>query len=185
MKKYALEAMLESLLIREGKPETLAKEQKYYGDPAKHIKFESETRGEAMEPLVRTKEVEGILRHELENWLRWGRKRDWLPMSFACPLGFLYKSTDVHDSTYRELPCDGIEAAKLERIIVSLPQRHRQAFVMHMLGKAEINGYIRIIKGREDAARILAVQVRQYHNLVVQALNMVLREHEWLQKKDA
>lgn len=42
MKKYALEAMLESLLIREGKPASHAVEAKYYGNPADHVKFDRE-----------------------------------------------------------------------------------------------------------------------------------------------
>jgi hypothetical protein len=126
---------------------------------------------------LRLKEVESVMRHELENWIRWGRKKDWLPASFRCPLGFLFKSTEVHDvAADKELPCDGLEAVKLERIIVGLPQKHRQAFVMHHLDKAADRGFIRIVRGREDKARLLCVQVRQYHNIVAQAHNIVLRE---------
>jgi hypothetical protein len=122
-----------------------------------------------------TKEIEGILRHELDNWMRWGRRRDWMPTSFRCPLGFMYKSTDVHETSYRPMPCDEIGAAGFERIVVSLPEKHRQAFVMYHIGKAHVRGKVVVFKGRDDGAKLLGVQLRQYHYLVNQAHSMVLR----------
>lgn len=126
---------------------------------------------------LRLKEVESVMRHELENWIRWGRKKDWLPASFRCPLGFLLKSTEVHDTAAdKELPCDGLEAVKLEKIIVGLPQKHRQAFVMHQLDRAAVNGMVKIVRGRDDKARLLGLQKSRYHELLAQAFNMVWRE---------
>lgn len=123
-----------------------------------------------------TKEIEGILRHELDNWIRWGRRRDWKPVGFKVPLGYLYKSTDVHDDDKPiRFVCDEIGAAGFERIVVSLPEKHRQAFVMHHLGRAHARGRIVILKGRDEGAKLLGVQVRQYHYLINQAHNMVLR----------
>lgn len=157
-------------LARSGKEQSYAQRRQYYGDPARHVRFE----GEYMQG---TKEIESILRHELDNWMRWARRRDYLPASFRVPLGYLFKSTDVHDE---EKPvrfiCDEIGAAGFERIVVSLPEKHRQAFVMHHLGKAHVAGKVRIIKGRDEGAKLLGVQVRQYHYLVNQAHSMVLRK---------
>lgn len=129
-----------------------------------------------MQGSLGTKEIESILHHEIDNWIRWGRKRDWMPVGFRCPLGFLYKSTDVHEVSYKSLPCDIGAAAKFERLVISLPERHREAFVMHQLDKAHMNGSVVILKGRFDKARLLGVQVRQYHNIVLQAHNIILRE---------
>jgi hypothetical protein len=156
----------------------------YYGNPADNVKFASETiiTGGGMETeKVRTKDAEAILSHEIENWIRWGRKKDWRPASFRCPLGFLYKSSDTLTPTYRPPECKEIEAVKMERIVVGLPQRHRQAFVMHHLERAAVDGQVFIQVGRNQAARILGVQLRQYHYLVNQAHTMVLREYNRLE----
>lgn len=138
---------------------------KYYGDPANHVKFQGETM-----------DVDD-LRHAMENWMRWALSRDYMPASTRCPLGYLYKATDVWQSSepYRP-PVDGIAAVRLEKIIVGLPERHRQAIVMHYLNKAAINGQVRIIKGRDDRAAILGVQKSRYHEMVNQARSMIWRK---------
>lgn len=162
-------------LHRQDKPRSQALPAYKYGDPAKFIVFEREKkRGVPMEGLG-TKEIEGILRHELENWIRWGRKKDWLPVSFRCPLGFLYKS-EGGETVASSLPCDGLEAAKLERIVVGLPQKHRQAFVMHQLDRAAVRGVVVIVRGRDDKARLLGLHKSRYHEVLSQAFNMVYRE---------
>jgi hypothetical protein len=168
-----------------------ALESRKYSRPASDgVKFECE-KGEnesengdrsGAKTILRTKEIESILRHEIENWMRWGRRRDWLPVGFRCPLGFLYRATDVHQPSYRRLPCDEGDAARLERIVVSLPERHRQAFVMYHLDKAHVNNHVVVVTGRDDKARLLGVQKSRYHDLVSQAHNMVLREWKRVQR---
>jgi hypothetical protein len=125
-----------------------------------------------------TKEIEGILRYELDNWLRWGRKRDWMPVGFKVPLGYLYKSTDVHEPTYRPLPCNENQAVRLERIIVELPEIPRKAFVLYQMDRAAVNGYIRRVRGYDQNAALIGVAKSKYYQLVQQAHNMVLREWE-------
>lgn len=173
MKPDALTDMLEILTAggRLNPEKSNALPQRQYGDPSKFTKM----KGECMQG---TKEIEGILRHEIENWMRWGRKRDWMPTGFRCPLGMMYKSLDRDDVEQpgQFIRCDEIGAAQFERIVIALPERHRQAFVMHHLEKAAVNGWIMIQVGRNDAARILGVQLRQYHYLVNQSHGMVLRE---------
>jgi hypothetical protein len=152
-----------------------ALEKKYYGDPANNV----ELRGR---PMQGTKEIESLLRHELDNWLRWGRRRDWMPVGFKVPLGYLYKSTDVHETTYRPLPCNENQAVRLERIIVELPEIHRKAFVMYQLDRAVVNGYIRRVStyhgGYHQNAAVLGMAKSKYYQIVQQAHNMVLREWE-------
>jgi hypothetical protein len=144
-----------------------AMEQRRYGDPSHGIKMAGE------ELMQGTKEIENTLRYELENWIRWALGRSHYPPSFKCPLGYLYKSEE-----YREAPrprVDDISAAAFEKIVVGLPERHRQAFVMHHLNRAASHGRVKILKGRDEGARLLGVQVRQYHYIVNQAHAMVLR----------
>jgi hypothetical protein len=166
---------LEAMLIREGKGKSRALESKYYGrygDPANHVEFQSVKAGGLMEDAeLKTREVENILHYEIENWIRWGRKRDWLPTGFKCPLGFAYKGAS---SGYAE-PCDERAAVMFERIVVSLPDKHRQAFVMHHLDRAAVRNLVVVVRGRDMKARLLAVGKSRYHEIVAQAHNIVLR----------
>ena len=142
----------------------------HYFDPIRTIKF---NRG-AME---KTKAIEQILYYEIQNWMRWGRIRNWMPVSFRCPLGFLFKSSDVHEgSQVRTASVDEIGAATFERIVVSLPEKHRQAFVMHHLEVAILRGKVISIRGRGQAQQILGLQKSRYHEIVNQAHAIVLRE---------
>lgn len=133
-------------------------------------------RGMQANDLMGTKEVERMLRIDLENWLRWGRMRDWRPTSFKCPVGFMYKSTNVHESSYRPIPANEGQAARFERIVIGLPEKHRQAFVMYQLGRVAMTGQIKIISGHGDAARLLGMAKSKYYEIVQQAHNIVLRE---------
>lgn len=155
-------------LIRAGKESSRALPMEMYLDPQRRN----------MDEYAKTKDIERILFRELDNWIRWGKKRDWLPVSFRCPLGFLYKSVDKdYEAPPERLPdpIDSLAAVKMERLVMGLPARHRTAFVMYQLGKAAVDGEIRIVKGRDDAARLIGVQKSQYHDIVRQAGNMVLR----------
>ena len=146
----------------------------HYYDPINVVKY---SRG-AME---KTKAIEQILYYEIQNWLRWGRRRDWLPVSFRVPLGFLFKSSDVHEgSQVRPMATDEIGAAAFERIVVHLPEKHRQAFVLYHLERMAVAGKVVIVKGKDSGARLLGVQLRQYNYIINQAHSMVLREFKRL-----
>lgn len=137
---------------------------KYYHDPANHVKFQGE-------------KMSDELRLIMDNWIRWALGRDYLPASTRCPLGYLYKATDVWErSESARTPIDGIAAVRLEKIIVGLPERHRQAVVMHFLNRAANEGRVNIVKGRDDRAKLLGVQKSQYHEIVRQAMLMIQRE---------
>lgn len=129
-----------------------------------------------------TKQIENILRHDLDNWLRWGRRRDWMPQSFVCQLGTMYVSrlskVELDDEPApRKLPkIDEIGAAQFERIVVSLPDRHRKAFVLHHMEKCAVNGWVVKIQGRDNMAKELGVGKSQYHVIVNEAHSIVLRK---------
>lgn len=177
-RKQGLALRLEAMLVREGKEKSRALESKYYGrygDPANHVEFQSVKAGGLMEDAeLKTREVEKILQHEIENWIRWGRKRDWLPTGFKCPLGFAYKGMSPGFAE----PCDERAAVMFERIVVSLPDKHRQAFVMHHLDRAAVRSLVVVVRGRDVKARLLAVGKSRYHEMVAQAHNIVLRKFQ-------
>lgn len=159
-----------------------AVESHKYRDPAESVRFESE-KGDGMQEKLGTKAIETILKAEIENWMRWGRRRDWMPTSFKCVLGRLHIRTRIplgderYDPNYvpPEVPTEA-SAARFERVVINLPDRHRQAFVMYHLDRGIENGRIVKIESREHMARMLGVQIRMCEYLVSGAHNMVLRE---------
>lgn len=142
----------------------------YYRDPSNVVKFNRD-------PMEKTKAIEQILQYEIQNWMQWGRRRDWMPVSFRCPLGYLYKSSDVMSGTpVRRPQVNEVGAGAFERMVVSLPEKHRQAFVMHHLGRAAVKGQIKILKGYDQNAQLLGVAKSKYYEFVQQAHSMVLRK---------
>lgn len=131
------------------------------------------------------KQVVKILYKEINEWLRWGRGKDYLPPSFRCPLGFLYLPPrgDLEARLYKPVPINFLEALEFERIVVGLPVKHRQAFVMYHLDRAHING--RIVEKKRtgyEIARLLGVHRSRYYVLLTQAHNMVFRD--WRQQQE-
>lgn len=132
------------------------------------------------------KQIEKILATEISDWVRWGRNRDYLPVSFRCPLGYLYvpKRGDLEARLYgRAPPINLLSVVDFERIVVSLPKKRRQAFVMHHLDRALIRG--RVIEKKmkaADYAKLLGVSRTEYFTLLNQAHNLVFRK--WKQQTE-
>lgn len=124
------------------------------------------------------KTIEKILATEISDWVRWGRSKNYLPVSFRCPLGFLYvpKRGDLQAKLYKPAPINLLAVVEFERLVIGLPTRHRQAFVMYHLNRALIGEKI-VEKKRNtyDMARLLGVRKRQFHDIVLQAHNMIFR----------
>jgi hypothetical protein len=80
--------------------------------------------------------------------------------------------------------CDEISAADFERIVISLPEQYRLAFVMHHLEKAAIAGRICVLRGANDGARLLGVQKSRYYQILNHAHVIVLREFQHLMGED-
>lgn len=125
------------------------------------------------------REIEKILASEIGDWIRWGRNKDYLPVSFRCPLGFLYlpKRGDIETALYsKPKPINVLTVVEFERIVVRLPDKHRQAFVMYHLNRAKVRGRI-VEKKRSgyDMAKLLGVSKSKFYGLVSEAHNMVFR----------
>ena len=139
--------------------------------------MESETLG--------TKDIEKILATEIGDWVRWGRNKDYLPVSFRCPLGFLYvpKRGDIGARLEKPAPINLLAVAAFERLVMGLPAKHRQAFVMYHLNRALVGSKIVERKRKPyEMAKLLGVQKSQFHSIVSQAHNMVYRD--WKAKRE-
>jgi hypothetical protein len=133
-----------------------------------------------------TKQIEKILSTEISDWIRWGSSRDYLPPSFRCPLGFIYvpKRGDLEANLYKPAPIHLLNVFEFEKIVVSLPKKHRQAFVMHHLSLANVNG--RVVKKKRtgyENARLLGVTRTKYYAILSQAHNLVFRKWKTLKEK--
>lgn len=136
------------------------------------------------EETLGIKQIEKILSREISDWVRWGRNKDYLPPSFRCPLGFLYLPMrgDLEVRLYKPAPINILEVVEFERLVMSLPVKHRQAFVMYHLDRALVNG--RIVERKrsgQDNAKLLGVHRSRYYVLLAQAHNMVFRDWKAIQ----
>jgi len=132
------------------------------------------------------RQIEKILSTEISDWIRWGRNRDYLPPSFRCPLGFLYLPMrgDLEVTLYKPPKVNLLQVIEFEKLVVGLPVKHRQAFVMHHLSRADVNG--RIIEKKRtgsENAKLLGVHRSRYYVLLTQAHNMVFRQWRKLEEK--
>lgn len=125
-----------------------------------------------------TKQIEKILSREISDWIRWGRNKDYLPPSFKCPLGFLYvpRGGDREVILSRPAPINLLAVVEFEKLVVSLPEKLRSAFVMYHLNRAKVNDKVieRKRTGRE-MGRLLGVQQSRFYQLVEKAHNLVFR----------
>lgn len=130
-----------------------------------------------MEDDLGLKQCEQIMSADIENWVRWARQRNYLPASVSCVLGRLYKPEldDEQTGDRKPMPPVEIDAEVMESIIVSLPVRLRRAFVLHHLDRGHVGQVTVNVKNRSDKARVMGVGARQWHYLLTQAHNLVLR----------
>lgn len=128
---------------------------------------------------ISTKQIEKILSKEISDWIRWGLNRDYLPPSFRCPLGYLYvpKRGDLEPRLYRAAPVNLLAVVEFERLIVGLPVRHKQAFVLYHLNRIKIGDKV-IEKKRSglEMARLMGIQKSRFYEILEQAHNMVFRD---------
>ena len=123
--------------------------------------------------MYSTREIKTIIRDDLDNWLRWGYSRDWMPKSFGSILGQLYKPRlGEGASPEDEAPpppkprINELDAIKFERAVVTLPEDQRAAFVIYYLKKATKNGRMVEVKDQSNAASLLGVGRTKYHEII-------------------
>ena len=125
---------------------------------------------------IKLHEFEDQFGAEIENWRRWGRVKDYLPMSWGSIIGGRYRPRNREiDREEAKRPIDTQNAFKFERIVCEIPDMFRQAFVLHYVGRVSVNGRVRVARTKEDGARIIGVKRAQYYNRVNKAAVIILR----------
>ena len=126
---------------------------------------------------LRLKEFESVYLPIIDNWLRWGRLRDWLPPSWRNIIGLRYRPRNREEEHEEgKEPIDEQQAVKMERIVTNLPAQFRQAFVLHYVGRAPVRGKMKIARTRAAGAKVIGVQLRQYYNRVNKAAIIISRQ---------
>lgn len=125
------------------------------------------------------REIEKILSSEISDWIRWGHNKDYLPTSFRCPLGFLYIPArgDIETALYsKPKPINLLVVVEFERIVVRLPVKHREAFVMYHLNRVKIrNKVVERKRSGYEMAKLMGVSKAKFYGLVSEAHNMIFR----------
>lgn len=126
---------------------------------------------------IKLREFEDQFMTEIENWRRWGRKRDWLPPSWGTIIGKHYIPRN-RESERNEItvPIDERSALKMERIVCQIPDLFKQAFVLHYVGRGAVNGKMKVARTKNDGARAMGLQRRQYYNRLNKAAVIITRQ---------
>ena len=98
----------------------------------------------------------------LLNWARWCNNRTGNPVA---PMFQAYRSTEVWAEPTASEPVDSLDAAKVEKAVTALPEKHRAATQWHY-----VRGHISPIR----AARTLAVSLSGLAELVNDARTMLV-----------
>ena len=126
---------------------------------------------------IKLREFEDQYGPEIHNWIRWGRKRDYLPPSWGTIIGKHYISRN-RESERNEatLPVDERSALKMEKIVCKIPEIFRVAFVLHYVGRGAVKGKMRTARTKSDGARVMGIQRAQYYNRLNKAAVIIARQ---------
>ena len=74
---------------------------------------------------------------QLDNWKRWCRKKDYLPMAHICQLAALIRQAKQESQSATDAPLPIFEGAALSfnRLVMLLPHRHMIVFLLDYLDK--------------------------------------------------
>jgi hypothetical protein len=137
MKKYALEAMLESLLIREGKPDSRALPRHQYGNPINFIKFGRRNQGEDMDRMSDIEQADSLIMA----WYRWTKA--WRPNLGAgvAPWAKNYRQDEKHNDAAEESENERLHKIEMQAVdycLSILTTQQQQAVGIEMRNR-EVN----------------------------------------------
>lgn len=107
------------------------------------------------------------LHARLENWRRWLRKRDYLPQGYRTLMGlFLARSLCASDGQAARQPVDEADAVIIEKAVHRLPERNRDALILHWLWQYTDGVKVRRNLRPADRYRLLGVRKSQYYAVI-------------------
>jgi hypothetical protein len=116
---------------------------------------------------------------QLDNWMRWCRKRDWLPLGPASQVALMMKNAQrMPVSTDTRIMI--VEAAALEfnRLVGLLPRRHQTVFLLNHLDKGIQGNMIVYTRHAGTKYKLAGVSRSTFYERAKEADNMVKR---WMQ----
>lgn len=125
---------------------------------------------------IKLREFESQFMPDIDNWCKWGKGRDYLPMSWGNIIGNRYRPRNREaEREEANKPVDTLKAFKMEKIVCDIPGIFRQAFVLHYVGRVALNGKIRMARTRDACHRIIGISRAQYYNRLNRAAAIIVR----------
>ncbi len=114
---------------------------------------------------------------QLDNWILWCRRKNWLPMAHVCQLAALIKQAkqEMQSATDTVTPVFDDRAEAFDKLVTNLPNRYREVFLLDHLDKG-IRGQM-IIYSRQPSVkyRLAGVSKSTFYERAREAENMLKR----------
>lgn len=114
----------------------------------------------------------------LDNWMRWCRKRDWLPLGHISQVTLLMKNNQRMAIVSDTIRIDEPKALEFNRLVMLLPRRHMTVFLLNHLDKGIFGQRIVYTKHAGTKYQLAQMSRTTFYERAKEADNMVKR---WMQ----
>jgi hypothetical protein len=107
----------------------------------------------------------------LDNWIRYCRKRDWLPLGHVSQIALLIKQAKQVSQTATDAPIPAYEdaALKFNDLVLRLPNRLRVVFLLNHLDKGVLGQRIVYTRHAHLKYRLANVSKATFHRHATEA----------------
>jgi hypothetical protein len=114
----------------------------------------------------------------LDNWMRWCRKRNWLPLGHASQIAILMKNNQRMAIVTDTIAINELDALEFNRLVMLLPRRHMTVFLLNHLDKGICGQIIVYTKHASTKYKLAECSKTTFYERAKEADNMVKR---WMQ----
>jgi hypothetical protein len=114
----------------------------------------------------------------LDNWMRWCRKRDWLPLGHVSQIAILMKNNQRMAIASDTIDSHEEAALEFNRLVMLLPRRHMTVFLLNHLDKGIFGQHIVYTKHAGLKYKLAECSKTTFYERAKEADNMVKR---WMQ----
>ena len=116
----------------------------------------------------------------LDNWIRWCRKRNWLPVGHVSQIALLIRQAKEESKTATDAPIPAyeIQAMEFNRLIMMLPKRHMDVFLLNHLDRGILGQRIVYTRDASVKYRLAGLSKTTFYERAKEADSMIKR---WMQ----